>query len=222
MQNVFGATKNSSSMVMRAPTSIPLTARSPHNPQSYVHGRVASCLACNYFFCDFSLEERRNFIAHLLKSYNPARIVQPRNLTSAEKKHVSSVTYLNQQQAEKFCKWTRAQYLEKLQKSGGVCKVTGIDGSFGSMPKAEVRFLKLVIDRKYNDDPYDINTTEVMLHACNNMKQADSRFNSKDKNPDGVSSISVMRSHIERLTNRTYCKFKFTELDTYTSFTQTK
>jgi hypothetical protein len=171
----------------------------PDPPQSYADGWEASCLACNRFFCDYSLEERRNFIAHLLEAYNPARILQPRNLTPAEKKYVRTQTFTNQDREGKNRKWTCDQYLEKLEKSGGVCKVTGIDGSFLNMAKSEVRFLKLVTDRKYNDDPYDINTTQVMLHACNSMKAADPRFDSKDKNPDELSSISVMRLHIEGL-----------------------
>ncbi len=133
-----------------------------------------------------------------MEAYNPARIVQPRNLPPAEKEYARSHTFRAQHREGINRKWTCDQYLEKLEKSGGVCKVTGIDGSFLNMAKSEVRFLKLVTDRKYNDDPYDINTTQVMLHACNNMKAADPRFDSKDKNPDEVSSISVMRLHIER------------------------
>jgi hypothetical protein len=82
----------------------------------------------NNYFCDFPLKERHNFIAHLAANYKPsrARIVQLRNPTPAEKACAitSSSSYVR--------KWRRAQYLEKLSKSGGVlvCEVTGIDGSF--------------------------------------------------------------------------------------------
>jgi hypothetical protein len=196
VQNVFGATKNSSSVVVRASTSIPLTALTLHNLTRMGGRRL--CLGCNRFFCDYSLDERRNFIAHLLEAYNPARLVERRNLTPTEKENARQA-FRAQDRPGKIRKWTCDTYLEKLVKSGGVCKVTGIDGSFQNMANSEVRFLKLVTDRIYNDDEYDTNTTQVILHACNNLKAADHRFDSKDKNPDEVSSLSVMRLHIERL-----------------------
>jgi hypothetical protein len=85
--------------------------------------------------------------------------------------------------------------LNKSIQSGAVCAVTGIAGSFA--PKSG--FLRLVIDRIYDDDPYDIETTQIILARLNDMKESDKRFKKRENNLEGVSSIAVMREHVQRL-----------------------
>jgi hypothetical protein len=75
------------------------------------------------------------------------------------------------------------------------CAVTGIVGSFA----AKSGFLRLAIDRIYDDDPYDIDTTQIILQRLNDMKESDKRFKKRKNNPEGFSSIAVMREHVQRL-----------------------
>jgi hypothetical protein len=135
----------------------------------------------------------------LIAEYDPSRHeVAPRELTVSEMMCINGITWGNQDRKKKRV-WTKEECLNKLVQSveRGVCAVTGIAGSFA----ANSGFLRLVIDRIYDDDPYDIDTTQIILQRLNDMKESDKRFKKRENNPEGLSSIAVMREHVHRLCN---------------------
>ncbi len=168
----------------------------PDPPQTYLDGWVASCLACNRLFNDLSENERTRFMGVLIEKYDPYRHeVETRKLSVSEMKTITGATYNAQVRRKKSRVWTKEECLNKSIQSGGVCAVTGIAGSFD----INSGFLRLVFDRVYDDDPYDIETTQIIFARLNDMKESDKRFKKRENNPEGVSSIAAMREHVCRL-----------------------